>query len=261
MLYNSTSLDEVIARIIRNTRVQDSSYLLDMVEWIPEAMGQMKTRYETVALYKDITINFHKGKLPCGEIYIDAVQYGCTRLPYSSTVKHYATGHSLSTPDTTEVFTSVVETKTNTANENNIFWTSTQEAVKNCTINEYDWFAIEMGWITTSFADGVVRLYYRSQPLDDNGFPLIPDNENYKQAIYWYVRAMMIGAGFKDQVYNEADLMRRFETYARRAINEITYPTPEEKEQQLKVQVRLIPPSNYYENFYRVDNHEPIFNP
>ncbi len=259
MLYNSVSIDEVIARIIRNTRVQDSSYLSDMVEWIPEAMAQMKTRYEYVALYKDITINFHKGKLPCGEIYIEAVQYGCTRLPLSSTVKHYATGHNLTANlDTTTVFNSVITTDP-TPNENH-FWSSTQEATANCQVNEYDWFAVEMGWLTTSFADGVVRLYYKSQPLDENGFPLIPDNENYKQAIYWYVRAMMIGAGYKDTVYNEGDLMHRFETCARRAINEITYPTPEEKEQQLKVQVRLIPPTNYYENFYRVDNHEQYFN-
>ena len=255
MVYNSTSINEVIARVIRNTRVQDSSYIEDMMEWIPEAMGQMKTRYEYVALYKDITINFHKGKLPCGEIYVEAVQYNNTRLPLSSTVKHYATGHNLTAKEPTPtVFSAVIETDP-TPNENH-FWSSTLEAVANCPVNEHNWFAIEMGWITTSFADGVIRLYYKSQPLDENGLPLIPDNENYKQAIYWYVRAMMVGAGYKESVFTMDYLMAKFELHARRAINEITYPTPEEKEQQLKVQVRLIPPSNYYENFYRVDNHE-----
>lgn len=262
MLHSSVSIDEVIARIIRNTRVSDSSYLLDFLEWIPEAMGQMKTNQATVAMYKDLEVIFHKAKLPCGEIFIDAVQYGCHRLPYSSTVKHYATGHNLGhSSDSTKVFTSLVEAVPNTANLENIFWSSTQEAVSNCPINGYEWYAIEMGWLTTSIQNGKVRIYFRSQPLDANGLPLIPDNENYKQAIYWYVRAMMVGSGFKDTVYSIKDLQANFELYARRAINEISYPTPDEKEQQVKTQVRFLPPANYWENFFRVDNHEQIFTP
>jgi hypothetical protein len=86
--------------------------------------------------------------------------------------------------------------------------------------------------------------------------PLIPDNQNYKEALYLYVRAKMIGSGYQDKVYQEQTLMQRFETIGRRAINEITYPTPDEKEQQVKTQVRFIPPDNYWENFFRVDSHE-----
>lgn len=260
MLYNSTSIDEVIARVLRNTRVQDSSYIQDMMEWIPEAMSFMRTRYELTRKFYDVDINFHKGKLPCGLIFIDAVEYAGCRLNYSSTSKHYGTGHNVLFPNITEnePFLSVIAPIPN--GENN-FWSSETVPIASLGLHPTAFYNLELGWITTSFADGCVRLHYRSQPLDEGGMPLIPDNENYKEAIYNYVRAKMIGCGYKDEVFREDVLMQRFETYARRAINEITYPTPDEKEQQVKTQVRLIPPQNYWENYFRVDDHERPYYP
>lgn len=270
MNFRSTTIDDVISRIIRNTRLQDSSYIQDMMEWIPEAMGQMKTKNPLSYSYADIDITFHKGKMPCGLIYILAVEYQGRRLPYSSTAKNYLTGHAINDKNlegdssTTNLFTSVIQTNPNDTyfDQNNIMWSSTftpmnnPEVVMKCDRHPSHWYATEMDWITTSVIDGTFRLHYYSQPTDENGMPLIPDNENYKEAIYCYVRAKMIGAGYNDLAYKETDLMQRFEIYARRAINEITYPTPDQKEQQFKTQVRLIPPANYYENFFRVDEHE-----
>lgn len=268
MNFRSTSIDEVISRIIRNTRLQDSSFVPDMLEWIPEAMGQLKTRMELSYKYYDCVISFHKGKMPCGLIDLIAVEYNGKRLAYSSTAKHFATGHSINNPtpslEGTQIFQSVIQTVPNDTyiDQENIMWTSdispttTLEAACKCDVHPSDWYSFEMDWMTTSIADGVLRLHYYSRPLDDSGLPLIPDNENYKEALYCYVRAKMIGAGFKDPVYNERELIERFEVYGRRAINEITYPTPDQKEQQVKTQVRLIPPDNYWSNFFRVDEHE-----
>lgn len=272
MIFRSTSIDEVISRIIRNTRVQDSSYIQDMIEWIPEAMGQMQTRMPLTYKYHDTEINFHKGKMPCGLIYLAAVEYDGVRLPYSSTAKHYATGHKIndknkSEASTAQVFTSVIKTNPNDTyfDQNNILWSSTLEPTTNLNVivsadqHPSHWYATELDWITTSIIDGTLRLHYLSQPLDENGLPLIPDNENYKEALYMYVRAKMIGAGYDEKVFREQDLLQRFEVYARRAINEITYPTWDQKEQQVKTQARFIPPPNYYENFYRVDSHEKSY--
>lgn len=260
MLYNPVSIDEVVARVLRNTRVQDMSYIQDMMEWVPEAMTFMRTEYELSREFKDVEINFHKGKLPCGLVYIDAVEYDGHRLSYSSTSKHYSTGHNLKYPSVTNAipFASIVKQVEN--GENNLWVTQTVPYYE-LPIHNTAFYNLELGWITTSFADGCVRLHYRLHPLDENGMPLIPDNESYKEAIYYYVRAKMIGAGYEDKVYREGELMNRFETYARRAINEITYPTPDEKEQQVKTQVRFIPPDNYWENFFRVDHHERPYYP
>jgi len=120
MIHRSSSIQEVIGRVIRNTRIQDSSYIIDMQEWIPEAMGYMRTRMEQIELFDDVTIHFHKGKLPCGLIDLAAVEYCGTRLKYSNTVKHYQTGHNFSNGGSTDagLFVSVITEKVLEAGEN-----------------------------------------------------------------------------------------------------------------------------------------------
>lgn len=270
MLYKSCSIDEVIARVIRNTRVQDSSYITDMQEWIPEAMGFMQTKFDLKPAYADVSVVYHKGKLPCDLEWVEAVEYEGRRIGTSNTVKNYMTGHNIQDKGNTDIintplFISTIQATPNQTyfDETNLIWKSDAEPLVNnlnvpnsCDVQPSVFYDIEMDYITTSFADGTVRLHYMARPSDENGLPLIPDNQNYKEALYYYTRAKMVGAGYRDPVYQERELMERFETYARRAINEITYPTPDDKEQQLKTQVRFIPPANYWSNFFRTDNHE-----
>ena len=72
---NSTSVKEVIGRIVRNTRLNDSSYLDDMLEWIPEGMDQLETRYQLKSKSETLEVVEHVSKkLPCGLVHIDAVE-------------------------------------------------------------------------------------------------------------------------------------------------------------------------------------------
>lgn len=214
MIYQSVSIKPVIARVIRNTRTQDSSYTFDMNEWIPEAMGYMKTQVALSSKYKDIEIDFHKGILPCSLHTLIAVSYQGCRLPEGNKTRAY---DSINLPNH------------RTASYN-----------------------VEMGFITTSFSSGSVRLYYDAQPTDDDGLPLIPDNEDYKEALYYYCRAKMIGTGYKDTVFNEERLMERFEKHAARAVAQITYPSLESMERKVTAMVRFLPQENYYEGFFDV---------
>lgn len=260
MIYKSVSVGNVIARVIRNTRVQDSSYLLDMPEWIAEAAGFMKTRFQYSPRFEDVTINFYKGKLPCDLEHITAVEYDGTRLKQRTLSKHHSTGHNLSIPDLNTI---AIATPVPIATEaGTIMWgtqytedASVAIAKKEHTFHSYD---TEMGVINTTFADGQVRIHYAAHPIDADGYLLIPDNEDYKQALYYYIRGMMIGAGFKDNAFNESELMRRFELHAARAIGQIRYPSVESMEAKVDALVRFIPASNYYENFFKADPEAPL---
>lgn len=270
MLHKSCSIEEVIARIIRNTRIQDSSFILDFNEWIPEAMNHMKTRYDLKESFADVNVVYHKGKLPCDLVWLEAVEFEGVRLGKSLTAKHHATGHNIhgaSDPIVnTPLFSSIITVSHNQTyfDEDNLMYHSDIQPLEGSTLDPEcvqqpsKYYDIEMDYIVTSFSKGTVRLHYRARPSDQNGLPLIPDNENYKEAIYNYVRAKMQGAGYKDTVYREEELMRRFEMYAARAIGEITYPTPDEAEASMNM-VRFIPPANYWENFFRVDNPERVY--
>lgn len=72
---------DVITRIIRNTRLKDTSYISDAHEWVYEAMEMMQTQQTLEGHWQDVSITFHKGKLPCGLVWVDAVEYQGKRLP------------------------------------------------------------------------------------------------------------------------------------------------------------------------------------
>lgn len=253
MIYQNVTIEPIIARIIRNTRVQDTSYLDDLPEWIAEAMGLMKTKQVLSPKYQDINMYFHKGKLPCDLDHIKAVEYNGCRLKEGNSSKDITTSQDLSRKTDPIYISTLAPT---TAPDGASFWTTKWEDACVLPHHHKHYYQIEMGYITTSFADGVIRVHYKAMPVDENGMPLIPDNENYKQAIYNYVRAMMIGAGYKDLIFSESVLMQRFEIYAERAISEITYPSVDSMEDRVNNSVRLIPQANYFDNFFRTDGPE-----
>ena len=350
MIYKSTSIKEVIGRVIRGTRVQDSSFINDMGEWIPEAMGYMRTRFTLSPMWKDVEIEYHKGKLPCGLRTLTAVSYGGQRLRYNAGVQPYddktyasadtvfrstptvelvpesvgvkiftaptpssiyaldyvtlADGSTINVTSVVHKSSSAVELSmmqqdlnglgigtfiatwennktvlTISANDTTVvgiayhevtldseveFMTvvdnsyasarqkvsaDTIEAVNCQPYGSYTYYT-ELDYINTSLCDGCVRLFYKAIPTDEDGFPLIPDNEDYKEALYWYVRSKMIGAGYKDTVVSMWDCMTLYDKHAVRAIGQIRYPSVDQMETKLEISTRLILPENYFETFF-----------
>lgn len=49
-------------------------------------------------------------------------------------------------------------------------------------------YTIQSGVIKTSFKDGYVQVAYQSLPVDEEGYPLIPDNEKVILAIEYFIR-------------------------------------------------------------------------
>ena len=252
MLYQTCSMKSVIARVIRNTRVQDTSYIADMHDWIWEAMGMLKTKQTLRHTYEDIIVDFHKAKLPCCLVYIDAVEGNGFRVPLNNGLRAPERETSSNIP--APVFQSLpVGQLTGDVTEKS--YKQRVLTVKSLPVAPGSYYKLDdPGYITTSFADGVITVYYTQYPTDEDGLPLIPDNENYKQALYWYVRAMMIGAGYEDRVFSYEQCFEQFERiYGPRAVGEIRYPSPDQMEAHLRSSIRLLPAANYYDNFFRVD--------
>jgi len=384
MIYKSTSIEDVIGRVLRNTRVQDSSYITDMGEWIPEAMDYMKTRVSLQLLWKDVEIDFYKGKLPCGLRTLRAVSHNNCRLrPYegvkaasagrerdedrtlmfvSAPVGPITTTHSgtlteydyvwtiptdntigfiylivsmvingtttsvnvsvntsttpninstiaalqtalnalgkgtftvtfdlsnnivISTLANTNILGQIQEATTkfspsgapfnyyspsvttntvpigvDTLLESNVPYIPAQtfniETVMSLPYSDETYYT-ELDWINTSFKCGKVRLYYMAIPVDANGFPLVPDNGNYKEAIYWYVRSRMIGAGYKDTVFKYQECEQKFELHAARAMGQIRYPSVDQAETRMQQGSRLIMDMNYFDTFFSNPGNE-----
>lgn len=254
MIYQSTSIESLISKILRDTKLTDSSAMNDMYEWIPEAMEMMQTKYELVPRYKDVDICFHYGKLPCGLSAINAVEYCGSRLGYSSSAKNPTTVNFSEQPVSQTIFRSIRGEQLNPETGDNIPFLGEQiESIMSLPQNSKEYYQLSMSTIMTSFETGKVRVHYMGIPLDDKGFPLIPDNANYREAIYYFVRAKLIGAGmFTDPIYGVEGCMALFEKYAGRAISEISWPTEDRMQEMVKNQVRLIKPVLYWESYGNV---------
>lgn len=271
MIYTSTSIEEVLARVTRNTRLQDSTYLADMVEWIPEAMGYMKTKFVLAPRWKDLTIKYHKSRLPCGFSSLRAVQYGGCRLPWYNGSR---TADSLSTGNypATSVYPGIPLEGTTTfgthlvkrgAEDDGIpvsYYETDLQKVNSFSFHEEHWYYTELDYINTSMCDACVRIHYMGIPLDEKGLPLIPDEENYKEALYYYVRAKMIGAGYEDRQFSEQTCMDRYEKYAERAKSRITYPSVDQQQAKYETLTRLILPVDYWASFFNPSSGQaPVF--
>lgn len=358
MEYRSVSIKDVIGRVIRNTRITNTEYIDSMNEWIPEAMGMLKTRVVLSPKHIDLKVNFHKTQIPCGLQSILAVEYKGQRLRYYTGDKTFTSNKGkeavnvayVSTPkvvkkmevgsiygftvtdagtitvdtiwyeggpsspvnitlagpgaDLTQLKATLdaigigVFTVSWIGNTLSIITDSTEHEIKHLTVTtgsgtvltpatvsygdltgeithystqkvdissvlSYGYseatYYTEMGYINTSFCDGTIRLYYLEVPLDDEGFPLIPDNENYKQALYWYVRGMMIGAGYPDPVFKYSDCEQKFELHGARALGEIRYPSTDQTEAVYNNQVRLIFNDNAWANFFENSSETTLY--
>lgn len=273
MIYKSVSIKEVIGNIVRNTRVQDASYLFAMKEWIPQAMGLMKTKCTLSNKWEDIDIHFHKGKMPCDMKTIKAVEAHGRRIPHGNSVQTLGIPesnqhHSHSRLGTTNGFEYIPQFYSApdqpNPQENSIIYTQdivslSAEHCNNLPRHEHDWYDTELDYIMYSGPDTTIRVHYRAIPVDAIGFPLVPDNENYKLALYYYCRAMMIGAGFEDKIFSYDKLMGPegyFERHAARAIGEIRYPSTDQMEFKVNEHVRLVKDENYFHNYFSSEHKE-----
>ena len=271
MEYRSSSINEVLGRIVRNTRIQDSSYLTDAIEWIPEAMGMLRTKVKYRPKWIDLPVHFHNAQMPCGLSEIRAIEYNGRRLKYADGVRSVDAPWLCHKPATrvanpTPYLTVPIARETS---EGGTIYESTAIQIQQCTSTSIpecmalplcdQWYQTYLDVIQTSIKEGTIRVHYYAMNTDDQGLPLIPDNEDYKEALYWYVREKMVGAGWTDEVYDSNIRMAKFELHASRALGQIRYPHLDEMEMKVNASTRFIPPANYFENFFNTPNPEPFY--
>jgi hypothetical protein len=276
-VYQSCSIKSTIATIISLTGVKDTNFVFMFDSWIPMAMGILKTKFTLSNKWADVPIHFHKGELPNDLRVPKAVEYCGHRLakgnsvetvgiPPSPQKKRNRLGTTNGFEYVPQFYNTPVQPGDNPGDDTIIY---TQDLVSlsadhcNGLPGCSHWYDTELGYITSSIEEGILRVHYRAIPVDEDGLPLIPDNENYKMALYYYCRAMMIGAGWEDKVFTYDKLMgfegqRKgyFWQHAERALGEIRYPAVDAMEYKVNEWTRLIKDENYFNNFFSSSHPE-----
>ncbi len=115
-------------------------------------------------------------------------------------------------------------------------------------------YTIKPGFINLNTRSGFIKISYDSIPVDQHGYPLIPDSVSYSEAIYWYIVMKMTYSEWRtgkvrDAVYNDARSSWNF--YCKQAYGESMMPTQGEMDGPIKnTWIRLIPEINAGDSFY-----------
>lgn len=247
MVNHYCSIKEVLGKLVRDTRVQDSSYLEDAKEWIPEALAMCSSRHQHVFKHEDVTVVFHRAATPCDLVTLSGIEYCGRRLPFSSVMRHpQFSGKAPAAPVTTVQLAIPMETEVG----EHKFYSTSHEDLQSLEMDPGNFYTTEPGSILTSFEQGEIRVHYKGLATDEDGLPLIPDNVHLKEALYLYSRAKMTGAGWKDPVYNVAYLEQKFELVARRAINDMNKWTVDKAEAVRRNQLSFNIAEDYWANFF-----------
>lgn len=217
-IYKLISVNEVIGKL-----KIDLEYLTifnedHMIEWVARALQNIGSYNQLIMKEANIEIKNHKGLLPCDCYKV----YDYLKVTSLSNTLHYNIGNykddahlsyylakiaeykelinQSSDVEQIKVWSNLVAELQVTINNdpvkliggesiNNRQLYSNSTLVGNIEANKHynNDIKVEFDVITTGFSEGYVNVKYLALPVDEDGFPMIPDDISYYEAIYWYV--------------------------------------------------------------------------
>ena len=125
-----------------------------------------------------------------------------------------------------------------------------------------EWYTLENGYVKTSFKTGEVCLSYKSLPIDEDCYPLVPDDISFRDAMFWYIYKQMLLGGYMKMAnkidYAYAD--QKWQYYCTQARNNANYPDIDRMESFMNQWVRLIPNINSHStNFNDLNTRETLY--
>ena len=114
--------------------------------------------------------------------------------------------------------------------------------------NAADSYIIDNDYIKTSFKSGAVCLTYMAFPVDEECFPLVPDDISYKEALFWYIFKQLLLGGF-DKPNNRIDYSfadQKWNKYCSQARANANFPNIDKMNSFMNQWVRLIPDVNQH---------------
>jgi len=255
---------EILARVIRALGYKlPSVYHDDILEWIAEGMGmlQVTNSLELVTSEDEncpgaLQVRNYCVQLPCGYVAMEKLEDANGRRIFEESK---VTNYRINKDDAARpnIFYSnpwINQSSDGTTGypteEPNIIINIQGGDLTPAQIYHTDYYTIKGNMIQTSFECGYVKMTYWAIPTCDEGYPLIPDNENYKQALEWHIIRRLIGSGYEHKVFTYKEADTYFEQYATRGMNEVSYYSPDSAAKLNRTIVRLIPPMYYGETFF-----------
>lgn len=273
--YTLVSGKVILAQVTRALGYKlPANYVDDVLEWTAEGLGMMQVTNSLIiestgdeGAPGEIVTSNYCAKLPCGFVTIIAVEDDQgNRLPEGgdqTDLRSTTKSRGVNVLQNTRVSSFQVDPfqhQTTTgvpagdAGTNPPYYISgvdiTQSNVAVDSARTKHYYKVVGNYIQTSFETGYIKLHYYAVPVCNEGYPLIPDNANFRAGLEWHVIKRLIGAGYIHPVFNYDYANQQCELYMGRGMGEVSFYTPEGAAKLNRSLIRLIPPHNLYEDFF-----------
>jgi len=222
MITKFKSMKSIIAGLYRDLGINTEINEADVAEWIGEALNLIGSYSQMEEVSTILTVSNYRVELPCSFVYLKDITHNGRPLSWSSK----SAANNYNCPDC--------------------------NTIPSC-CTEYN-FYIHDGCLNTSLEKGDLCMVYLGVPVDDEGFPLVPDDVYFDKALKAYVTYMLDRIQFRrgsvpEVIYKESKQDWLF--YVNSARGSAYMPDSAKMEKLKNVWVRLIPKQNEYQNSFR----------
>jgi hypothetical protein len=231
-MYNgkTLSLSSIVWKVMKNPMASDLSYE-EAAEFSLEfirLIGAPLVFSDIIS--KPIELNMYKAKVPDNLLYVKGIKYICGDCDDNSFDTAIALTHA------TDIYHS--------------------GSMPNGVVSQFQGYTyvIDKGIVKTSLEDGYIVISYKGLAVDENGYPLIPDDEPFKIGLEYYIlhrylEPMYLMGKITDKAFGYIEQKRHF--YTARANNSLQMPDVDHMESIMNGLNRIIINDTAQKNFFR----------
>lgn len=236
---NYVSVGRVLWKITRNPLATELTY-----EEAAEYALEFIRLLGAPVIYEDklviLELNTHKAELPCDLLYLNGVRYLDTNDD-----KHY--NNPIAMREASNIYHLDPVEFTNELNNTDF------DLRANHRRSEFT-YKIQKGIIFTSIRDGCIQLSYKGIATDEDGYPLVPDNEKVLLGMEYYILSrylepMWLAGKITDKAFDYIQQKRYF--YMPAALNSLQMPSLDKMETIMNSINRLIINTTTHQNFFK----------
>lgn len=234
MIYSTISIATLIAKMYRDLNLEDSNWIDDAIEWSGEAI-------EFIGQYNQLEKKQIVGEVTSHTLSLPTDLFELIQIAYApdttTTLANFADKPKYPLPKSSKSFHKGIS----------------QSVTGEQPYNYENSYIMNPGYLHFTFETGIVGVSYLGLALDDNGFPLIPDNVSYKTAIFWYILNRMILGGYRhiDPNINFITSEQRWLKYCNQARNKMAMMDIGQLEAFKDNWVRMVPNTAANFQFFR----------
>jgi hypothetical protein len=221
---NTVSLGRILWKVLNNPLASSLTYD-EAAEYATEAIGLLGVPVLYDKVHAEVPINEHKGAIPNDIVYIEQV-------------RDLSTGHGMR-----------IATDT---------FHSSQNQPNNLVELTYE---IKTGIIFTSFAQGCVEIAYKRLPVDEDGYPLIMNEDKLKLALEYYIlhrylEPFWMMGKITDKAFNHVSQERHY--YMGAASSKLQMPSVDKMETLCNSLNRLLMSSTQHRDNFRMAGKKEV---